>query len=56
MNDPTLGTGSKHPGGFNAVMADGSVHFIRSSPTNPINPRLLEGMVTRNGDEVVNVP
>jgi prepilin-type processing-associated H-X9-DG protein len=56
MNDPSLGTGSKHLGGFNALFADGSVHFIKSSTTNPINPRNFEGLVTRNGGEVVNVP
>jgi prepilin-type processing-associated H-X9-DG protein len=34
--DPTLGMGSKHPGGFNATMADGSVRFIKSSINDPL--------------------
>jgi prepilin-type processing-associated H-X9-DG protein len=56
VNDAALGTGSKHPGGFNASMADGSVHFIKSSPTNRNSYQLLRGLVTRDGGEIVNVP
>jgi prepilin-type processing-associated H-X9-DG protein len=56
LDDPASGAGSKHPGGFNASMADGSVRFIKSSPTNPINSQLLRGMATRNGGEIVNIP
>jgi len=48
--DPMLGMGSKHPGGLNASMADGSVHFIKRS----ISPQVLNAMVTRNGGEVIN--
>jgi prepilin-type processing-associated H-X9-DG protein len=54
--EPMLGMGSKHPGGFNAVMADGSVHFIRSTGTNAISPQMLNGLVTRNGGEPVAIP
>jgi prepilin-type processing-associated H-X9-DG protein len=57
LHDPTQGgAGSKHPGGFNASMADGSVRFIRSSVGNTINPQLLRSLATRDGGEVVNVP
>jgi Protein of unknown function (DUF1559)/Domain of unknown function (DUF4190) len=56
MTDPALGTGSKHPGGFDASMADGSVRFIKSSPTNPVNPQMLRAWVTRDNGEVVNAP
>ncbi len=45
----TTGVGSKHPGGFNALMADGSVRFFKMS----INPVMLQAMATRNGGEVV---
>jgi prepilin-type processing-associated H-X9-DG protein len=45
----SLGTcGSGHPGGLNAAMADGSVHFIK--PT--IDPDVLWSLMTRNGGEV----
>lgn len=43
--------GSKHPGGFNAGFADGSVKFIKDS----INPQTLQALTTRNGGEVVGV-
>jgi prepilin-type processing-associated H-X9-DG protein len=47
--DPLLGMGSKHPGGFNASMADGSVRFFKSS----ISPLVIKALVTRNGGEVL---
>jgi prepilin-type processing-associated H-X9-DG protein len=50
------GIGSKHPGGFNAAMGDGSVRFIKSWPNNPISPTVLRALFTRNGAEQVNVP
>ncbi len=55
-SDPALGMGSKHPGGFNASMADGSVQFIRNSTANPISPQVLKALVTRNGGERVARP
>jgi hypothetical protein len=51
-SDPLLGMGSKHPGGFNASMADATVHFINVS----IDPRVLKGWVTRDGSEAVAGP
>ncbi len=41
---------SFHPGGANAVFADGSVRFLRAS----INIRVLAGLITRAGGEVVS--
>jgi len=43
---------SFHPGGANAVFADGSVHFLGAS----MDIRVLGGLVTRAGEEVVTVP
>jgi prepilin-type processing-associated H-X9-DG protein len=54
--DPLLGMGSKHPGGFNAAMGDGSVQFIRTFGANAINPQALKALVTRNGGETVAIP
>jgi prepilin-type processing-associated H-X9-DG protein len=56
LTDQGQGAGSKHPGGFNASMADGSVRFIKSPPGNPISSTLLRGLVTKSGGEVINVP
>jgi prepilin-type processing-associated H-X9-DG protein len=53
MNLPLTGLGSHHGyhnNGFNALFADGSVRFLKSS----INPSVLGGLVTRNGNEVVS--
>jgi prepilin-type processing-associated H-X9-DG protein len=41
---------SFHPGGANAVFADGSVHFLKAD----INIRILAALVTRAGEEVVS--
>ena len=50
---PSLfGAGSSHPGGFNAVLADGSVRFIRTT----ISPDVFRALITRNGGEVVVLP
>ena len=43
---------SFHPGGTNAVLADGSVHFLSAS----IDMRLFARLVTRAGGEVATVP
>jgi prepilin-type processing-associated H-X9-DG protein len=46
----SLGTcGSGHPGGLNAAMADGSVHFLKST----IDPGVLWSLITRDGGEVI---
>jgi prepilin-type processing-associated H-X9-DG protein len=49
VNGLTAGVGSKHAGGFNALMADGAVRFLRMS----INPDILQALATRAGGEVV---
>jgi prepilin-type processing-associated H-X9-DG protein len=41
--------GSRHPGGFNAALCDGSVRFIKMS----VNPLVFRALVTRNGGEVI---
>jgi hypothetical protein len=41
-----------NPGGFNAASIDGAVQFIQNS----IDPRLLKGLVTRDGNEAVTIP
>jgi prepilin-type processing-associated H-X9-DG protein len=46
---PIQGLGSKHPGGFNATMGDGSVRFIKDSAP----ATTLEALATRDGGEVV---
>jgi prepilin-type processing-associated H-X9-DG protein len=50
---PLFGVGSKHPGGMNALMGDGSVRFIRTSGNSSIGLQTLRAMFTRNGGEVV---
>ncbi len=40
----TQGRASPHPGGFYALMADGSVHFIK----NTIDPKTLRSLLLRN--------
>ena len=44
------GLGSKHPGGFNAVFADGSVRFLKTT----IAPSILRALITKDGNEVVS--
>jgi prepilin-type processing-associated H-X9-DG protein len=44
-----FGCGSPHPGGFNALFADGSVRFLKNS----INAMVLRALITRAGGEVV---
>ncbi len=46
----TTAIGSRHPGGGNVVMADGSVRFLKSS----INPVILKAMTTRAAGEVIS--
>jgi prepilin-type processing-associated H-X9-DG protein len=53
---PSLGMGSKHPGGFNAVMADGSVHFQSTEGNDAISPQDLRALVTRDGQEAIDAP
>ncbi len=46
-----LDAGSNHPGGFNALMADGSVRFIKLT----INLQTFWALITRAGGEVIGV-
>jgi prepilin-type processing-associated H-X9-DG protein len=47
---PSLcGAGSSHPGGFNVLMADGAVRFIK----NAIDLRVFRALITRAGGEVI---
>ena len=48
-NAPLLGAGSPHPGGFNALFADGSVRFLKST----IDLQTLKALITTNGTEVI---
>jgi prepilin-type processing-associated H-X9-DG protein len=48
---PPVGLGSKHPGGFNALMVDGSVRFIKLT----VSPMILRALATRNGNEVIDL-
>jgi hypothetical protein len=49
IKDPAAGLVGHHPGGFNALLADASVHFIDRT----IDPKVLWALFTRNGGEVV---
>ena len=44
-----MGLGGPHPGGFNAMFADGSVRFIKNS----VGPEVLRALATRDGGEAV---
>jgi prepilin-type processing-associated H-X9-DG protein len=44
-----MGLGSRHPLGFNALFADGSVRFLKTNTP----PETLKAMATRDGNEVV---
>ncbi len=45
-----FGAGSVHPGGFNALFADGSARFIKIT----IDLNVFKALITRAGGEVVN--
>jgi prepilin-type processing-associated H-X9-DG protein len=47
---PLFGAGSLHPMGFNALLADGSVRFLK----NTIEMKVMRSLITRRGGEVVN--
>jgi Protein of unknown function (DUF1559)/Domain of unknown function (DUF4190) len=50
--DPTHDLGSLRPGGFIAVMADGTVRFVR----NETDPETVKAMMTPDGQEQVSLP
>ena len=50
LNSPTPLLGSRHPGGYNVVFADGSVRFIKTS----LSGSTVQALLTRNGGEVVS--
>lgn len=50
LNGPSPSVGSAHPGGFNALLGDGSVKHIKSA----IPPGTLRALITKNGDEQVS--
>jgi prepilin-type N-terminal cleavage/methylation domain-containing protein/prepilin-type processing-associated H-X9-DG protein len=41
---------SFHPGGANALFADGSVHFLKET----IDPRMIVSLITRAGGEIIS--
>jgi prepilin-type processing-associated H-X9-DG protein len=45
-----LATRSRHPGGVNAGMCDGSVKFMKNS----INPLTYMGLTSTHGGEVIS--
>jgi prepilin-type processing-associated H-X9-DG protein len=45
-----FGAGSKHPGGFNALFADGSVRFMKIS----VGAQTFRALITRAGGEIIN--
>ena len=47
---PLAGLGSAHPGGFNALFADGSVRFL----SKQIDPAIFKALLTIAGGETVN--
>jgi prepilin-type processing-associated H-X9-DG protein len=44
------GAGSSHPGGFQVMMADGSVLAVADS----IDPKVFRSLITRNGGEIIS--
>jgi prepilin-type processing-associated H-X9-DG protein len=52
INGPPGDIGSRHPGGVQVALCDGSVRFL--SKTTP--PQTLRSMATKSGAEAVNLP
>ena len=50
QNIPFSGLGSAHNSGFNALLADGSVKFLK----NTISPAVFNALLTRNGGEILS--
>ncbi|MEI7923243.1 MAG: DUF1559 domain-containing protein [Planctomycetota bacterium] len=49
-NDPSAMIGSRHPGGYNVLFADGSVRFLKLG----ISRELLKALFSKSGGEVVD--
>jgi hypothetical protein len=49
-NNPKAGLGHRRPGGFNAVLVDGSVRFI----SNNVNDEVLRRLITRDDRKPVD--
>ena len=45
-----LASRSRHPGGVNVVMADGSVHFVK----NQVNLAVWRALSTTQGREIIS--
>jgi hypothetical protein len=54
--DPASGVSSKHYRGFNALLVDGSTHFIPVSGDRAIRREDLRALATRDGREAVILP
>jgi hypothetical protein len=50
-DDPLLGAGAPHRQGFSALFVDGAVRVIKRT----ISPNVLRALITRRGDEVVDL-
>jgi prepilin-type processing-associated H-X9-DG protein len=48
-DQPPAGPGSHHPGGYQALFADGSVKFLKTT----LDTKTLRALITRNGGEVI---
>jgi hypothetical protein len=49
QDQPPPALGSLHPGGVNALIADGSVRFLKKS----VDPQVLRALTTKGGGEII---
>lgn len=50
LNQPLIGTGRAHQGGFHVLMSDGAVNFFTLS----VDPQLFRALMTHQGKERVD--